>query len=253
MNLRPSSRCEGGIGKADKGGEILSGAEVSARVDAAVVETEYREYAGKHPEFMDDMILSRPFPFELFEVYRNWCPSPTKLLLLAESPPRENYPVNYFYNASYRGNLSNAVFGLFHIGGASKADQLMDFKLNRGYILVDTVKCAFDTRSRHIPRSLVKFSGEKLVRNEIIDLMPTCILVLGITALIGLKSFAPFNTCLADIDSVFRGRGEPVISRTCGDIHAVISPFPNDKWNLRYWSQIEDAFREAARIAEKRP
>jgi hypothetical protein len=224
--------------------------DVNMMIDPGEVESRYRDFVDSNPQFRDDIILDRPFPFELFGVDKLWNPTSIRLLLLGESPPSWNYPTNYFYNADYCGNLSNAVFDLFHISGAHKKDQLMSFKEERGYLLIDTLLCAYKDK---IPRKLVYFSGEKLLKDEVLRLRPASILVLGNNALRGLKRFEPFSTCLERIESVVRkkrdGKWDPLISKKCGDVNVVASPFPNHFRNKVLWWQVEEAFCEASRIA----
>jgi hypothetical protein len=133
-----------------------------------------------------------------------------------------------------------------------KEDQLRLFKDTLGYLLIDTVMCAFHGR---IPEELVESSGKEVLKDEVKRLEPLCILVLGNTALRGLKSFEPFTTCLAGIDSAVRkemnGKVAPLVTKKCGDVRVVVSPFPNRFRNKKHWWQVEEAFREASRVANQ--
>jgi hypothetical protein len=217
-----------------------------------LVESEYKKFANQHRSYSDCIVLDRPFPFELFKVYDEWVPAPVKLLLLAESPPYADYPLSYFYNADYCGNLSTVVFELFQISGESKKTQLERFRDRLGYILIDTLMCAFDTSKRNIPISLAEYSGEKIIRQEIENLRPRSILALGRRALYGLKAFEPFADGLRDVKSVYRSGTGPVIFRRCGNVDVVVSPFPNDNWNKRHWCEVKEAFQKAADVAARR-
>lgn len=221
-------------------------------IDPNEVGSKYREYADNPDNKKGKLILKRPFPFERFNVYCIWRPVPVKLLLVGESPPADKYPINYFYNAKYRGKLSTAVLDdLLRIRGEKKECQLNIFKNDLHYMLIDTIMCAVDGR---IPQELVEFSGKHLLKNEVERLKPHCILALGNVSLEGLKTFEPFKTCLADVDSAVRkekdGKMAPLISRDCGGTHIVVSPFPSRFRNKNNWWQVEEAFREAVRVAK---
>jgi len=219
--------------------------------DPEKVEEVYRKYVDRFPHFRDDIVLERPFPFERYKVHEDWEPKSVRLLFLAESPPW-NCPENYFYNREYQGNLSHGVFGLLNIKGTSKCCQLHEFK-DRGYFLVDTVMCVVKkTEDAPIPKSLVRCSGEHVLRSEIERISPKCILVLGSSALAGLKRFEPYKSRLARVthiaDEKEDGKIAAVKPITWEKTGVVVSPFPNNR-NRDKWSAVECAFREAVNIA----
>lgn len=221
-------------------------------IDPNVVDAKYRKYAKEHDCHAKCMLIDRPFPFELFKVYDDWLPDPVRLLLLAESPPFSDYPENYFYNTDYCGNLRSEVFSLFGIHATKEEDKLSDFMGDeRGYLLIDTVMCAFNTAVKNIPIGLAEYSGREIIKQEIEHLRPPCILALGRRALCGLKSFEPFSTGLGDVDSVYMTDEGRAILRQCESSKVVVCPFPNTPNLKNYRSQIEDAFAKAARIAKE--
>lgn len=113
------------------------------------------------------------------------------MLFIAESPPRrEPY---YFYNGKKIGNLKAELFRLLRIKADTALLGLTEFK-EKGFFLIDTVKCRCDKRVwSTIPPSIVKKCAKRFLQREIVYLNPRKICVLGKTALIGLGEVEGFG------------------------------------------------------------
>ncbi len=105
--------------------------------------------------------------------------------------------------------------------------------------LTDTIKCIFKKNVRKsIPDELIAFSGREILAQEIKSLAPRYILVLGSTALKGLKSVREFSSPLAKFNSITESCGE---STKVGNTEIILSVFPNSR-NRRYSKHIRLAF-----------
>lgn len=138
-----------------------------------------------------EIINTQEKPSIEFEVLKKWIPRKVKCLLIAESPPRK--PPLYFYNDKTMGNLKTELFKLLGIESDTILSRLTEFK-ERGFFLIDTVKCRCDKRGRStIPSPIVRTCARKFLQNEISFLKPRKICVVGRTALTGLGEVEEFE------------------------------------------------------------
>lgn len=197
----------------------------------------YKAFVKSNPEFRNSIDLSH-LPLQRYRVYDKWKPDHVNVLLLAESPPWREESV-YFYNTGHLGGLSEAIFTRLKFEEESKIAMLGEFK-RRKLFLTDTVKCIFNkSRTKSIPKALIRFSAQEILEDELAALQPSTILALGNTALQGLKLIDRFARVLSRYSSITMVSGS---STRIGDTTLILSIFPNDR-NKRYEKSISSAFR----------
>ena len=208
--------------------------------DPEAMRTKYRRFLALHPEYKDAILPIR-LPFDRFKVYQLWKPRRIKVLVIAESPPWND--TVYFYNENREGGLGQTIFQLLRIEGDSKREQLEEFR-RRNYFLIDTVKCVFKKNAkRSIPKALIKYSAQEILQEEIANLHPQCILILGSTALTALKTIPKFSTALSKYESITQANGKSILLyKTL----LVMSVYPNDR-NKQYWTAVEATFRKISK------
>jgi len=174
-------------------------------------------------------------PYVRFDVERKWKPKPnrTKVLFIAESPPRDRKQ-RYFYNPDVvekRINLRKEVLKYLDL------NSLEEFK-DKGYFLVDTIKCRLN-KSKKIKTplritSISEICAEQFLCREIEELKPHTIFVLGNTAKKALQKFSKFkelkeHKVSKDYDENLSG------------YHVILCVFPGGQ-TRKYRNEIEHAF-----------
>jgi uracil-DNA glycosylase len=128
-------------------------------------------------------------PFLRFLVEEKWRPSVVKVLFVAESPPWDKE--RYFYKQDMTGNNTNLQKELFRYLNLNSLD---GFKA-KGYYLIDAVKCRLNKRGgkEHIPQEIIATCGATFLLDEIKELKPSAIFVLGNSAKKALQNLPPFS------------------------------------------------------------
>jgi len=128
-------------------------------------------------------------PFLRFQVEEKWKPSVVKVLFVAESPPWDKE--RYFYKQDMTGNGTNLQKELFRY---LNLNSLEEFKA-KGYYLIDAVKCRINKRGgkEHIPQEVITACGATFLLDEIKELQPRAIFVLGNSAKKALQNLPPFT------------------------------------------------------------
>lgn len=128
-------------------------------------------------------------PYLRFQVEEKWKPSSVKVLFVAESPPWDKE--RYFYKQDMIGNGTNLQKELFRYLNLTSLD---DFK-GRGYFLIDAIKCRLNKRSgkEHVPLSVLTACAGTYLLDEIGELKPTTIFVLGNSAKKALQNLPTFK------------------------------------------------------------
>lgn len=179
------------------------------------------------------IVNSQEKPSIEFKVFKRWIPQEVKCLLIAESPPR--LPPFYFYNDKTMGNLKTELFKLLGIESDTILSRLTEFK-ERGFFLIDTVKCRCNKRGRStIPSPIVRTCARKFLQSEISFLKPRKICILGRTALTGLGEVEGFEEL-----KEFGVRGDCGRQLNLCGYDVVLCLFPN-LMNKRYYPKIKDA------------
>jgi uracil-DNA glycosylase len=128
-------------------------------------------------------------PFLRFQVEEKWKPNPVKVLFVAESPPWDKE--RYFYKQDMTGNNTNLQKELYRYLNLTS---LEEFKA-KGYYLIDAVKCRLNKRGgkEHIPQEVITTCGATFLLDEIKELKPQTIFVLGNSAKKALQNLPPFS------------------------------------------------------------
>jgi len=129
-------------------------------------------------------------------------PRKIKVLFIAESPPGlrkglEKDLQHYFYNENFKttGNtLRGVLLEVLEISDKNPLQELEKFR-DEGYFLIDTIKCRVSKKEieRRYWKDLVKDCASTHLLDEIIDLEPEKICLLGQTALEGVKTLHGFG------------------------------------------------------------
>lgn len=206
---------------------------------------QYRKFVNLYPEHKQAIRLDF-LPFERYKVYEEWKPDSVKVLFLAEAPSWHKEPsgeFRYFYNPSSEiQGLSKFIPEYLGIPKSPKMEMLHQFK-RREFFLIDTIKCILDKRkAKRIPRELIEFSAREILEREIESLKPKCILVLGRTALKGLKFIEKFSSALSRFESIREACGRSVKVEGATIIFGV---FPSNR-NRNYEDCTKSAFRQAS-------
>lgn len=169
-------------------------------------------------------------PYLRFQVEQKWRPSPVKVLFVAESPPWDKE--RYFYKQDMTGNGTNLQKELFQYLNLSS---LEEFKA-RGYYLIDAIKCRLNKRGgkEHIPQEVLSVCGTTFLLDELQELKPETIFVLGNSAKKALQNLPPF-TGLAS-HRVTEGFDE-----TLSGYRVILSVYPGGK-TRGHAEQIKKAF-----------
>jgi hypothetical protein len=128
-------------------------------------------------------------PYLRFQVEEKWRPDTVKVLFIAESPPWDKE--RYFYKLDMMGNGTNLQKELFRYLGISSLEEFKD----RGYFLIDAIKCRLNKRSgkEHVPQTVLDACREAFLQQEIQDLKPEVIFVLGNSAKKALQNLPAFK------------------------------------------------------------
>jgi uracil-DNA glycosylase len=128
-------------------------------------------------------------PYLRFQVEKRWKPRVVKVLFVAESPPWDKD--RYFYKQDMTGNGTNLQRELFRY---LKLSSLEEFK-GRGYYLIDAIKCRLNKRGdeEHIPPDVLSFCADTFLLQEIQEIKPETIFVLGNSAKKALQNLPSFE------------------------------------------------------------
>lgn len=157
-------------------------------------------------------------PYLRFQVEEKWRPSQVKVLFIAESPPWDRE--RYFYKQDMTGNNTNLQKELFKYLNLSS---LEDFKA-RGYYLIDAIKCRLNKRSgkEHVPQAVLSACGANFLLEELQELKPAMIFVLGNSAKKALQNLPPFEKLVGH--KVTEGFDE-----TLAGYRVILSVYPGGK------------------------
>lgn len=185
-------------------------------------------------------------PCTELNIYTRWRPKGSvKVLFIAESPPRNSE--GYFYNPKTDKNckptLRVSLFELLEIGARNAESGLQEFK-DRGFFLVDTIKCRCRKRSGSPPRSVIRTCATKWLPQELSHLRwPKRICILGKTAQLGLSMVNGFQN-VAD----YRVTSDCGKTVKCEKVDVLIWPFPSRRNRKHYASKVS-AFRSFCHVA----
>jgi len=183
------------------------------------------------------VLCTKPKPYVRFNVLEKWKPAKVKVLFIAESPPKDGNE-RYFYNEKTEGRLKKKIFNLLDIREDTAEKGLQRFK-ERNFFLIDTLKCRLDkSKKKYIPQKVIKSCTEDFLQQEIDDLKPDKICILGRTALRGLKALTTFRKGLNNIRKITEHCGKEA---TISGYELVLCVFPSNR-NRKYQSCIESVF-----------
>jgi len=184
------------------------------------------------------VLCTKPKPYVEFDVIEKWKPAKVKALFIAESPPKDGDDC-YFYNEKMEGKLKNKIFNLLDLDELNVKKALEKFK-ERNFCLVDVVKCRLDkSRRKSVSEKVIRRCAENFLIQEIEDLKPDTICVLGGTALKGLKALTTFRKGLANIKKITEHCGKEL---TIAGYEIVLCVFPNNRNFRKFKSCIESVF-----------
>jgi uracil-DNA glycosylase len=157
-------------------------------------------------------------PYLRFQVEEKWCPSKVNVLFVAESPPWDKE--RYFYKQDMTGNGTNLQKELFRYLNLTS---LEEFKA-RGYYLIDAIKCRLNKcgGKEHVPRKVLAACAGTFLLEEIEELDPETIFVLGNSAKKALQTLPPF------VD-LARHRVIEGFDETLSGYHVILSVYPGGK------------------------
>jgi uracil-DNA glycosylase len=179
----------------------------------------------------ENLVNSRSKPYLEFKVYENWVPDgDIKCLFIGESPPGRDI---FFYDSGCEGPFRRNLLNILQIN-KSGYEGLCDFK-NRGFLLVDVLKCRINKRGGNIPKFVIDNCLE-IFKFEI-ELLSTIknvkkFVVLGKTALTALRMLG-FNELNGY--SVTKDCGKMVKSHGF-QIFVCTLPFARTK---KYWNTVQ--------------
>ena len=181
----------------------------------------------------------RPFvkPCAHFDIYTNWKPVPVKLAFIAEAPPGNSE--GYFYDplphVNYMETLRASLFDLLELRGETTSARLAQFK-ERGYFLLDAIKCRCRKKNGQPPELVTRTCGEKWLMSELTELdFPKRICVLGKAAKLALSQLKAFYEL--SVHSVTTDCGR-IVQTDMGQV--LIWPFPSWRNEKYYKSKIDD-------------
>ena len=170
----------------------------------------------------------RPFkkPCAQFNIYTRWLPDSVRVAFIAESPPGKSE--GYFYDPAptpgYAQLLRRGLFGLLELLGHDTATRLTAFK-DRGYILLDTVKCRCRKRGSHPATTITATCATTWLGKELEEIgAPRRLCILGRTALEGLSQVTGFGPL--GRYTVSENTGE---TASIGTHEVLIWPFPSPR------------------------
>lgn len=183
------------------------------------------------------VLCTKPKPYVKFDVLEKWKPAKVKVLFIAESPPKDGDEA-YFYNDQTEGRLKDKIFNLLYIREETAEKRLQRFK-ERNFFLIDTLKCRLDkSKKKYIPQKIIKSCAENFLQQEIDDLKPDKICVLGKTALRGLKALTTFRGGLSEIRKITENCGKEL---AISGYEIVLCVFPSNR-NRKYQSYMKSVF-----------
>ena len=162
-------------------------------------------------------------------------PRKIRVLFITESPPSlrkglEKDLQPYFYNENFKtaGNtLRGVLLEVLEISDENPLQELEKFR-DEGYFLIDAMKCRVSKKEieRRYWKDLVKDCALTHLSNEIIDLGPEKICLLGQTALEGVKMLAGFGV-LRKHDKISKCVGEvEYVKIKDRSVEVILSFFP---------------------------
>lgn len=203
--------------------------------DPTDVRIKYRKFKQLYPEY-EEKLETDYLPFETHDVYSKWKPRQLTTLFIAESPSAKRE--RYFYDITCKKGLSEYIPKYLGITNGTKIQQLEEFK-RKGYFLTDIVSCIYTKEGRRIPSPLIEFSVKEILEPEIKSLHPKTIVILGWTALRGLRFIDEFRPALAGITSITKLERRKI---RAGDTTLIVSIYPGDR-TQRYHETIRTTFR----------
>lgn len=208
--------------------------------DTRKINEHYACYFRTHPLFERRMIQGG-LPFIEFRVYEDWQPNATEVLFVAESPPETGY--FYDVNSPGIGRVSDNIFHLLSMDtNKPKKVKLEEFRDDDNRFLVDVVKCR-KKGGGGIPKSLVRFCGEHLLSDEIEGINPATIVLLGGSALTGLRLVEGFGGIGSDKSIEDLAGTEEQIKMGSRSYRVIYSVFPSSRNILKYgWKRFIEAF-----------
>jgi len=183
-----------------------------------------------------DRLNSHQKPYVQFAVEGKWKPpDEVDVLFIAESPPW-NGKQRYFYNPNVgdeRPSLREKVLKYL------KLNSLEEFKLDKRFFLIDTIKCRLNKSKNIKPRlsinGIAKTCAEQFLCREIEELKPQTIFVLGDIAKKALQRFSEFSELKEHkVSKGFDGN--------LSGYRVVLCVFPNRRTEAKYKTQIRGAF-----------
>jgi len=198
----------------------------------------YRKFVASHPNY-ERVINLEYLPHEKYQVDELWRPESVKILFLAEGPSWHSSGP-YFYDPEYdynQGRIGKTIFHQLGIKGKNRKEQLEQFK-DRGYLFMDVIKCIYDKNKKNITQEIIEFSGREFLQNDLADLSPKVIFLLGKTPLRALKSLDYYKEGLSGYKSITKSCGSSVELNGRKIIFCV---FPSSR-NFIYQGQIQKAF-----------
>ncbi|MGH7381285.1 MAG: uracil-DNA glycosylase family protein [Candidatus Methylomirabilales bacterium] len=139
----------------------------------------------------------RPYvkPCAELDIYAKWKPAPIKVVFIAEAPPGNSK--GYFYDPrphpKYKETLRKELFNLLGLSLGDTAAKLAEFK-ERGYFLVDAIKCRCKKRNGQPPRAVTRTCAGKWLSVELREIgRPERICILGKAALLALSELGGFQ------------------------------------------------------------
>lgn len=128
-------------------------------------------------------------PYLRFQVEEKWRPNQVNVLFVAESPPWDKE--RYFYKQDMTGNGTNLQKELFRYLNLAS---LEEFK-GRGYFLIDAIKCRLNKRDgkENVPQQILSSCADAFLLQEIDEIKPQIIFVLGNSAKKALQNLPPFE------------------------------------------------------------
>ena len=183
-------------------------------------------------------------PASEFDIYSRWRPDNVMVAFVAESPPGTSE--GYFYDPQprpgYAEILRRALFKLLSIPGEGTLAKLIAFK-ERGYMLLDAVKCRCKKTGPQPPRSVTKLCGQTWLQTELAEIgNPLRVCVLGKAALLALSQVAGFGSLT-----------RCAVTRNCGSVikagqyEVLIWPFPSDR-NSHIYRDTLDTFKRFCHV-----
>lgn len=186
-----------------------------------------------------DTLKSDQKPYVYFNVEKYWKPDKVEVLLIAESPPC-NGNQRYFYNPEVtekRTNLRKEVLSRLHL------EKLEDFR-KEGYFLIDTIKCRLckPIKKRMLLYQIAETCSQRFLIEEIRQLKPNTVFILGNTARLTLGKFPEF-------EELRRQKITSGYEAELSGYHVILCPYPGGQ-TKKYKDETNHAF-EKLRFKER--